>query len=610
MKHSRDHSKAGGVWYRAVKDDVHAVTFGHVSKLRQKNRSYRDTAMFYMKLRAGSQDVTGDGLYMGDDGRMRYNLGASTVDTMISIVASQRAVPQSVVKGGDWNVQRKAKLRTRVMQTQAIELKLHELSSKAYDDACTTMIGALHFMRDPDTGLPHIERVLPLELVWDPTEAMAGYPRSLYRVRLVDRAVLKALYPSKAKDLDGADGPSVNDQRDFALYRQRDCDQVVVVEAWHLPSSSKANDGRHVICTSTCSLSDSPWKRSRFPIVVSRWAPRQLGFLGRSLIEEVRPAQQRIHKLIDYVEQCQDLGSKPQVWVHGNSQVEAEQIDNVAMSVNRYYGDSPPTFFTFDATPHDLEASIEQIREHAWSQLGLTQAQLQGEKPSGVTSAVAMKTVDDIGSRRHAQNLKHHEAFMVECFQALADLNDDIAEQNPAFEVRASIRARFLETSKWAELKIEEGDERIGVFPISALPTTPTGRYDRIEEWVQAGWITREVALLLHGMPDLEAYEDIETADIRYVQHQVGQILNGKLGILPESYQDLAIAADYARKKYIATREEGAPEEILQELRNFIDAIKDKQDELAAKQAAKQQPPAPAMTAVTAAPAPAPAMAA
>ena len=183
---------------------------------------------------------------------------------------------------------------------------------------------------------------------------------------------------------------------------------------------------------------------------------------------------------------------------------------------------------------------------------------------------------------------------MTACFQALADLNDDIAQNSPGFEVRASIRARFLETSKWADLRVEEGDERIGVFPISSLPTTPTGRYDRIEEWVQAGWVTRDVALQLHGMPDLEAYEDAQTADLRYVQKQVGRILRGEAGISPESYQDLAVAADYARKRYISAREEDVPDAIAGELRAFIDAIKDKQDQLTAEAAAKATPPTPA----------------
>lgn len=601
-------------WYNAPKSEAHASMTKRVDQLRFELSAYRDHALFLMRLRCGSPNIQGDGLYQGDDGRLRYNLGSSTVDTAGSIVASSRPIPQCVVKGGDWTQQRKAKLRTRTLQTQAVEIGLYTLAAQAFDDACTIGIGAIHFMPDPDTGLPYAERVLPLELVWDPTEANSGKPRSLFRVRLMNRDVLKALYPRKAAEIDGAAGPSMTDLADFALTRNTDADQVVVYEGWHLPSSSKSTDGRRVLCVDKVTLVDQPWTRKRFPFGIVRWAPRQFGYLGRSLIEEVRPAQGRIHSLIEFTEECQDLGSVPRVWCEYGSGIEPDELDNRPMGIGWYKG-APPTLTAFDATPHDLQEEIDRIREQTWSQLGLTQAQIQGEKPAGVTSAIGLRTVEDISSRRHAQNLKFFEESMLDCFQALSDVNDDVAKDKPDFEVNAQIRGRFLEATKWTELQIKEGDIRISVFPISSLPTTPAGRYQQIEEWVQAGWMPRDVAMLLLGMPDLEAYEDLATADLRCAQWQVSKILDNIVAkdgspILPDKYQNAQVAADFARKSLVSEMQEGAPEAVLQALRDYVDYAKALSEAQPANQQTAQQPTDATVAAQSPVPAEQPALAA
>lgn len=583
-------SKRKETWYGRPKWQAHDQLCQLVAALRKRQGTYRDWAMFMMKLREGSEDILGEGLYTGSDGRMRYNLCGSAADTMMSIVASARPLPQVVVKGGDWKIQRKAKLRTRTLQSQAIDLDLYELAAQAWDDAQTVGIGAIQFLPDWDNGVTAAERVLPLELVWDWAEATSGKPRSIFRVRLVDREQLAALYENKADAIRKSHGPSAQDKSDFALTRQTDCDQVVLVEAWHLPSSSKAKDGRRVLCTSSVTLADEPWTRPRFPLGIFRYAPKRLGFLGRSIIEETRPAQRRIHSLIEYVEECQDLGSKPSVWVEQNSNVSADQIDNVPMTVCEY-GGTPPIFNTFDATPHDLEASIQQIREQTWSALGMNETQIRGEKPSGINSAIGLQTLEDMGSRRHARNLKAFETSMLGCFQAMADVNDDVAAKVPGYEVRRESRGRFLETSKWKELQVSDGDMRIQVFPISALPTTPTGRYEKISEWVNLGWMPRDVAMQLLGLPDLEAYEDLETADLRLAQRQASQILDGEQNVLPDPAQSMAVAADYMRKMYVSQLEDGAPEEILEQLRTYLHYAEALAEEAAAAaQPAQAQP--------------------
>lgn len=578
MRRPQDRRKA---WYSYPRGEAHGDIAKHVDALRAQQRAYRDTALHHMKLRVGSQDLGGEGMYVNEGSRMRYNLAASTVDTAMSIVASSRPMPQTIVRGGDWKLQRKAKLRNRCLIGQCLDLDLFAKAAMAYDDACTTGLGILHFERDTDSGLPTVSRRLPLSLVWDRVEAVNGMPRQLHMTDLVSRDVLMALYPTKRDKIALAKGPDARDLQDYVIQRDSQADQVIVRWSWRLPPSSQRHEvsermkepGRFVMSVDTCTLYDGEWARPRFPFAFFRWAPRQVGFLGRSLIEEIRPAQQRIHKLIQSIEENQDFGSASRVWIEDGSGVDPEQIDNLPMGVRTYRG-NPPIFNTFDATPHDLESSIEKIREQAWSQLGLNLSQIQGERNPGITAGVAIIAQEDIGSRRHAMNLRYFEGSMLQCYQALSDINDDVAEEDPSFEVSARARGKFLESTKWKDLKLEEGDVRVSVFPVSSLMTTPQGRQQQLATLVQSGWVPRELAMQLSGLPDLEAYEDLETADLRLVQHQVGKILDGTKDVFPIDEQDRKIAADFARKSLVSATEDGAPADVLLELENFLGRVK------------------------------------
>jgi len=569
-------------WYTYPKKEAHAEIAKVVDGMRRKQAGYRDSVIHCMRLRAGTQDLAGDGLNIGDNGRLRYNLAASTVDTMCSIVASSRPMPQTIVRGGDYRLQRQAKLRNRCLIGQALDLELFRKAGLAYDDACTTGLGVLHFTRDSDTGLPTVERRLPLSLVWDRVEAVNGSVRSLYMTDLVPRDVLLALYPNLADKIAKAKGPDQTDLRDYAMTRDSQADQVIVRWAWHLPASSakrKTADGedkdelrhpgRHVMCVDTCTLSDVPWTRARFPFAFFRYAPRQVGFNGRSLVEAIRPAQQRIHRLIQTVEENQDFGAACRVFVERGSEIDREQITNLPMGVQTYVG-QVPTFNTFDATLTGLQDEIDRIREQTWSQLGLNESQVQGTRNPGLSSGKAIMAQEDIGSRRHAMNLRYFEEAMLECYQALSDLNDDVAEDVPDFEVSARARGRFLESSRWADLQIEDGDVRTSVFPVSSLLTSPSGRYQQLETLVDKGWVPQGVAQQLSGMPDLEAYEDLETADLRLAQKHVGQIQDGAKGVLPIREMDMQVVIPFVRKSLVSATEDDAPDSVLAELDAYL----------------------------------------
>lgn len=573
-------------WWEYPAVDMHEGASAWVSSCRKSLSRYHTDLLYYMSLFAGTTDLTGTGAMATSSAqdKLKYNLVSSVVETAQSIVGSARTLPYHLPRGGNWSTQRKAKKRTACLQAQFQDLGVFQRGAEVILDGCVGGLGTAHIFIDPDTGLPGIERVIPQELSWDPNEALAGEVRTIARSKPVAREVLIALYPKHADDIRKASGPSTLDMKDWALHRDGTADQVLVHEAWHLPPK-QGGKGKHVIFTNNATLFCEEWKRPRFPFAFYRWAPRQVGFIGKSLVAEVEPTQQRVEKLIRYIEVCQDLGSKPQVWLEKGAEVEPQQIDNLPMSVNRYAG-TPPVFQTFDATPHDLEASIDIMRERVLNQLGLSMSAVSGEKPSGVSSAVALQTVEDIASRRHVLNIRQVEAFYLDVAQCLADANDEVAADQADFKIDRRVKARFLDSTSWRECKIDEGDVRMTVYPISSLPPTPTGQLERIEAWIQTGFIQRDEAVMLLGMPDTEAFSDEVAADRTFVEWQIERLLDGEK-VLPEPMANLDMQADVVRRNYLIARQNKADEAVLNNFRVFLGRAK----QMAQKAAEAAAPP-------------------
>lgn len=561
-------------WFLASDTDVYKGAHAWTQQARAALKPWYDRVIYSMELYAGTVDITGTGVsYSTARDKLKFNVISSVCDTGLSIVGSARTLPYVLPRGGDWSAQRRAKRCTTTLQSQFQNLDLFNLGAKVIQDGLVTSLGFAHFFVDPETNQPGVERGMPLELAFDPLEALNGDPRTIVRSKPLNRDVAQAIWPKYKMELATSKGPSFTDRRDFAFQRDSQCDQITLHEVWRLPSKKGGKDGRHVIFTDNVTLYSEKWTKKRFPLAFYRWAPRQLGFLGKSVVEEAEPAQRRIEQIVNYTETCQNLGSKPMVWIQAGSKVEPEQIDNMPMSVGRYDGPQAPTFQMFDATPHDMEAQIDVIYTRLLTQLGLSQSQISGEKPSGVTSAVGLKTVEEVSSRRHVMNIRMVESFYMQCAACLRDVNDDIVAEHPEFAIDRRVRSRFLEATKWSEVQTADDDYELCVYPTSSLPPSPAGQLDTVTDWINTQYVTPEVGMMLLGMPDTQAYTDEATADRTYIEWQVEKLMDGKR-VIPDQYCNLSLAADLSRRHYLIAKSDGAPEDVLNQFRWYLASAK------------------------------------
>ena len=236
MAEPNDMEAKGSAWWKAKKNEVHTDLFKATSFIRNATRGRRDEDVHHLRLvtndaptsngwgtfgaSPGIRATFGGNRGAGDaelrGGRMRFNLVASLIDTAASMIATNHPTVQYLTTDGDWSLQRKAKMRTRVLQSQGEDSGLVRLGPRIFHDGCNTGTGVAYFFLDPVTFEPRAERVLPLELLVDPAESLAGDVRTIYRQKLIDRQVLLAMFPDHKKAIKDAKGPTAVDESGIA----------------------------------------------------------------------------------------------------------------------------------------------------------------------------------------------------------------------------------------------------------------------------------------------------------------------------------------------------------------------------------------------------------
>lgn len=569
-------------WYLGEEGKIGRLVTEHVDRLRRKElASYRSNVLNNMRLYAGSWSVTGQDGTVLTTHRVRYNVVKEAVDTGVAILTAARTLPFYQTRGADWKLRRKAYLLNQVIQQQSQDIGVFKHNSAAVTDALVGGLGVLKFFQDPDQpgGAQSCERRLPLTGVWDPAEAAAGSIRSYFEVEPIHREVLAEMFPEHADAISKAPPLSDIDRTDFQhRLAESNVDQVLITEAWHLPSSAEAGDGLHVwaINGTDCELKSEPWTLARLPFgFLKGWAPNQLGFTGVSIVDLVEPAQRRIEEMNAYIKRCQVKASGGKIFVNGASKVEPVEFTNEPWQLIPYEGPIAPTYVNVDGTPHDLEQGIRNVRNEVFEMLGFSDAQTKGETNPAITSAVGQKAQEDIQSKRHVTNLRHVEAWYLDCFQAQMDVNNQIAKLKPAFNIDRAVRNHWLETSKWNEIVVKEGEAKLAVLPVSQLVGSVSAQFDMAQTWVQAGWCTQDVAKMLAGHPDTEGQAEDDNEDAEFSHWLIDQVFDEKPVSL-DPFVSPDVFANIARVEYLRCKRNKAPESVQTAMRKLLATAKDR----------------------------------
>jgi hypothetical protein len=556
-------------------DDVYKRLNSIVDTIRgqSRNRLERDRR----NLRLYASDVSGNGedaLSFLKRDRPQFNLIKQGVDTMVSQVATTKYMPQYVITEGEFTFQRMARLRTRVLEGQIHDLDIHQMMTAAFTEAA--ILGTAHLVGylDPETSEPRIDKALPGEILVDPRGAITGEVFDIYRDRGVPRDSILQLY----KDVDGVSESDIRsaaaptENKLLFLPRDRSIDEVQVREGWYWGPGK----GRHVIALSNCTLLDEEWEWGN-PTVVVRYQRRPVGYWGIGLAEIGCDSQARIDELLTRITDCQRIGTTVWLLLDRNAKIRVETLSNAPMTMVQgdFRAGNMPKLEVFNATPPELYAEIDRIRERFLSETGISALAAESKKPAGLDSGEAQRVYADLTNKRQQPVANNHKSAYQGTIGLLEKLNDRAQKAKPGgYSISARTQRGLVPLTKlvkWSDVAMPPEQYRLVMLLISDLPYQSAGRYAAAQEWVGSGLLSRPNAqrIIIDG-PDA-TFARMEMADQDMAMAQCEDILDGGDAV-PDPYQNMQIAADIMRRAYLTVVSQGAPEDVLAKMRAFVDA--------------------------------------
>lgn len=509
------------------------------------------------------------------DSRMGSNIIRNIVRTIHAKTIRHNPRPVVVTEGAKWELKHKAGLLDTWINGKLFDLKANtDLFPMAILHALILGTGVIRSYGDPEKGAM-LEVSPTFEIVVDDSEARYGHPRNIYMMRVYDKNVLKDLYPDSADLIDKA-GSAVT-QREWASFlgrwdSDRDQDLVIVCEAFHLPSSKAAGDGRHVITVDNGTLFDEEWKRDHFPLAFIRGERRPIGFWGIGVPEDLAGAQLELNRTILARQEMIRLLSVPFWLVERGSKVVKSHISNLIGRIVEYSG-TKPELVTPNAVPGELWQHGDTLKKDMFESRGVSQLTAQALKPAGLNSGRAIRTYTDLESELLVDIIRSYEQLVLDCSKLLIEEQTDLGKKY-ADQAVTIIGDGKIERITWAKAQMPEDTYALKIMPASSLSASVSGRIEDIFDLKDLGAVTdpEEIRDLL-DLPDLKRHKKRTMAHRELLERIIEkEILVDGTWHMPEPTWDLNLAIKLGLQALAETSMyEDAPEDNVEMLREWLE---------------------------------------
>lgn len=560
-------------------------------------------------------------LNVGSEGvDLRWNLCRSiSLACQAEIAGVEQPKCQVMTTGANWATKQRAKKLDRFVEGQWMMpqsgLKSGpSLSGRVFLDGEVFGEGVAEIVGDMLQGRVCVERLFHWDLAWDPQEAAHGNPKNLFRRRLMDVDELGLLYPDKQKEIEAAqtgdDGrPGIGDApaKDEQIKKS-----VLVYEGWRLPySSDKPGKWARALANGKL-LETKPWERPRFPFERIIWQQHLFGYGGQGLCQEVRPLHGWINEQLQRFQEAEKLtgraiclvprGSNPGDQAGNN---EEDFLSNEDATVV-YYTPIDGRAVEYISPPSYNEASLQLLELNfgkAYELSGVNQLMASAQKPSGITANSAIRTVQNMQSRRFSVPQKSFEEWHMGVFEQMIWRAEEMHQAKAELKAQWA-QGEFIEEIGFADVMLEDQPYTVQLAPVSGQKNSPADRLQTASELASEGTITSDAYLKMQlyfdNLTEMERHQKQERLIERYIESWLAAPIESLADDAEEPFEYRAPlkfmprpieALDQVVEAYMEAEIDGAPDVTLDLFRRFMNSLSDIIDERAAKEAALAQPP-------------------
>lgn len=548
---------------------MHLTLFEHVRALEEIQKDVSRLTLYNAKLYTGrrmsalawgthTEEVGG----LKPDSQRRENLIANGVDTATALIGKQRPKATPTPKDADFTIERLTRNADKWLYAEFKHQDLYNEMQRAFNDCCWAPIGALFIGIDGDEIFT--ERVMPDEIVVDQRECQGGNkPLQIHRRRLMQKVVLKAMYPEFAKKIDDAGQTSR-----YTSYRTPASEMVVVIESWKLALPGESV-GKHALIIDGATLVYEDYKRDRFPFIFLRWTVLPTGFYGKSLVEEGAPFQIRHNELNTTIRKSQDLMCVPRLFIKKGSNFEKEKHNN-EIGEQYYYSETPPQAMAWGAVPPELYAQRRENKDAFFESIGLSRMSAQAKLPDGVRldSSKALREA----SFKQTERFQRQSQMLEDAYLLVADhyLELGVLLYSDRKTPKEISERSLVDEVSWSELGRPGLKYSLQLEASSIANMQPSAREDQLDQWANNGLITQDEYKGMLGHPDLPEEISQFSAGVDDIKATAEELDKGETP-QPDPLQNLTWGIPYIHKTYLRRRRQvNIDDSVLQGYRDWL----------------------------------------
>ena len=557
---------------------------------------------------------------------LAFNAAQNVVETVHAKVCKSRILPMALTqgggpRGGGYLARHRAKQLSRAIEGEFDENNVDEIKEDVVMDALVTAHGSGVAKVIDGGDRVRIEFVPVEDVTFDAAETRYRRPTCCYHEQRVDKFRLLAEYGQDDPDLFGdvekrrrailKAGTEPNGARARTTDAEGEAHQVTVYEAWHLPSGGASDDeeqtaeseegepeskrrrktdGRHVIAIDGCTLVDEPWDEDYFPFAFYTPRRRRRSVWGLSLMFGLVGPQREYEKLTKKCQSWHQKSALSGLIAPKTAKVNPREIQGGILGggfIAEYEGQVPPQPFVVDPVPPGMYAYKESLPRDMMQSNGISSLSAQSQVPAGLqqASGKALQVFEDFEAERLLMYHRELERWTIQLSWLVVHTAKRIADRNGDYKVRYRGK-RAVEQIAWKDVLADKEDFVLKVFPVSMLSKQPSAKFAQLQEMLNAGAITVEQFKRLYELPDLEAENELDTADTDIIDRNLDIIVTTGRYLSPEPFDNLQLIIERAGKFYNLCRQYDVPDDRLTLVSNFIIDAKALLDQQAANDAA------------------------
>ena len=494
------------------------------------------------------------------------NVLRSMVDTVCSKLAQMKVRPFFNPVNGNWRTRKICRGALQFFDLWFDNQHLFKKAILSRRDSLVFEVGTVWLNDDEGTA----ERIMPWDFLFDRAEFHYG---QLTRV-----AVRRRTYP--VGYLANADWLTAKWKAEIKRNRIQ---KVKLVYYYDLLGGKKSywiNDEF---------VAEKPIDFTCSPVVWTFYSDPIKGAFSVSLVDDQYTSQTLVDTIAERLELAVELTPANFTLLPEGSNLKRSMWSNETGAVYEYMPQPfvnavPQVINPAPISPEYLEI-LKYVIESMYSLEGVSQLSATSVKPTGITSGVALETLQNVESERFEVLQDEHQNFLMRITETAIEVFPKNADILPKTVGRAVI--------KWKEVKEQRGLYSIQFAPVSALSKDPQTKMQQVEKLLSMKIIPPDEAPEYLEFPDTEKLMSNLTAVEDVLEHIVERAIEDG-----EFEYDLVVPGtmleQWVLRELYRLDAADEDEDIVANCRQFLGVVQKNNAAMAQTQAPPPQPPAPA----------------